>query len=70
MPPDGDVAIGVFLVVTVGGTLVATAFATARTQRSFGAGVTASLWVGLVCSMLAFNADLLAILVGFNPTRS
>ena len=29
------------------------------------AGVTASLWVGLVCSILAFNADLFAILGGF-----
>ena len=58
--------VGSFLIVTVGGTLITTAFAAARVRRSFGAGVTASLWTGLVCSMLAFNADILAILVGFN----
>lgn len=66
VPPDGDATIGLFLTVTVIGTLVGTAWASARAERSLGAGVTASLWVGLVCSMLAFNADLLAILVGFN----
>lgn len=66
VPPDGDRAIGIFLTVSVVGTLLATAFATARARQSFGAGVTASLWVGLVCSILAFNADLLAILSGFN----
>lgn len=66
VPPDGDVTVGVFLTVTVVGTLVATAWASARPDRSFGAGVTASLWVGLVCSILAFNGDLLAILIGFN----
>ncbi|MDQ3080816.1 MAG: hypothetical protein M3R07_01220 [Gemmatimonadota bacterium] len=66
VPPDGDLAIGVFLTVSVGGTLLATAFVMSRTRQSFGAGVTASLWVALVCSMLAFNADLLAILSGFN----
>ncbi len=66
VPPDGDVTIGIFLTASVGGTLIITAFAATRAERSFGAGVTASLWVGMVCSMLAFNADLLAILVGFN----
>lgn len=67
VPPSNDDAIvGLFLTVTVVGTLSTTAFAAARAERSFGAGVTASLWVGLVCSILAFNADLLAILVGFN----
>lgn len=66
LPPDGDLAIGLFLTVTVVGTLTTTAFLVARRERSLGAGVTASLWVGLVCSMLAFNADLLAILTGFS----
>ncbi len=63
---DGDVIVGTFLTVTVVGTLSTTAFAVARAERSFGAGVTASLWVGLVCSILAFNGSLLAILAGFN----
>ena len=66
VPPDGDTIVGLFLTVTVVGTLVTMAFAAARAERSFGAGVTASLWVGLVCSILAFNADLLALLVRFN----
>ena len=57
VPPDGDLAIGVFLTVSVGGTLLATAFAMSRARQSFGAGVTASLWVALVCSILAFNVD-------------
>ncbi len=65
-PENDDVIVGVFLTVTVVGTLATTAFAAARSERSFGAGLTASLWVGLVCSMLAFNADLVAILMGFN----
>ncbi len=65
-PSDDDAIVGLFLTVTVVGTLSTTAFAAARAEQSFGAGVTASLWVGLVCSILAFNADVLAILVGFN----
>ena len=64
-PSNGDVIVGVFLIVTVVGTFCTTAFAAARADRSFGAGVTASLWVGLVCSILTFNADLLALLVRF-----
>lgn len=66
VPPDGDVIVGLFLAMTIGGTLVATGWSSARAEQSLGAGVTASLWAGLVCSMLAFNADLLSILVGFN----
>ncbi|MDQ3516771.1 MAG: hypothetical protein M3466_00015 [Gemmatimonadota bacterium] len=65
-PSNGDAIVGTFLAVTVVGTLATAAFAAARAERSFGAGVTAALWAGLVCSILAFNADLLAILVGFN----
>jgi hypothetical protein len=65
-PSNGDAIIGLFLTVTVVGTFSTTAFAAARAECSLGAGITASLWVGLVCSILAFNADLLAILVGFN----
>ena len=67
VPPSNDDAIvGLFLMITVVGTLVATAYAASRAGRSLGAGVTAAFWTGLVCSILAFNADLLAILVGFN----
>jgi len=66
VPPGDDLIVGWFVVVTVLGTIVATAFAAARRERSFGAGVTASLWLGLVCSMLTFNAELIAILAGFN----
>ena len=66
VPPSNDDAIlGLFLVVAVAGTFSATAFASARAEQSAGAGVTAALWAGLVCSILAFNADLFAILAGF-----
>lgn len=65
-PSNGDGILGVFLIVTVIGTLATTGFAAARAERSFGAGVAATVWVGLVCSILAFNADLLEILSGFN----
>lgn len=64
--PDDDLLIGLFLAPTVAGTIAFTAFRVARRDRSFVAGVVASLWVGLVCSILAFNADMVATLAGFN----
>lgn len=64
-PSDGDGILGLFLIITVVGTFSTTAFLSARSERSFSAGVTASLWAGLICSILAFNADLFAILAGF-----
>ncbi len=67
VPPSNDDGIlGIFLIVTVVGTIAMTGFAAARAGRSFSAGVVATVWVGLVCSILAFNADLLEILMGFN----
>ena len=65
-PSNDDVIIGLFLTVTVVGTLATTGYVASRAPRSLGAGITAAFWAGLVCSILAFNADLLAILVGFN----
>jgi hypothetical protein len=65
-PSDSDGILGIFLMVTVVGTLVTTGFAVARRERSFGAGVVATAWIGLVCSILAFNVDLLEILSGVN----
>lgn len=64
-PADGDRILGGFLVVTVAGTFGAIAFAMARAERSFAAGVAGAVWAGLVCSILSFNADLLAVLTGF-----
>jgi|SRR5687768_9662672 len=61
-PSNSDGILGIFLMVTVVGSLVTTGFAVARTERSFGAGVAATAWIGLVCSILAFNADLLEML--------
>ena len=63
-PSNSDGILGIFLMVTVVGTLVTTGFAVARRERSFGAGVAATAWIGLVCSILAFNADLLEMLSG------
>jgi hypothetical protein len=63
-PSNSDGILGIFLMVTVVGSLVTTGFAVARTERSFGAGVAATAWIGLVCSILAFNADLLEMLSG------
>ena len=64
--PDDDLLIGLFMIPAVAGTILITAFRAARRERSFGAGVVASLWIGLVCSILAFNADLIATLFGLN----
>jgi hypothetical protein len=64
--PDDDLVVGVFLVPTVVGAIAFAAFTAARADRSFVAGVVSAFWVGLVCSILAFNADMVTTLVGFN----
>ena len=67
VPPSNDDGIlGIFLIVTVVGTIATTGFAGARAEQSFRAGAVAAVWVGLVLSILAFNADLLEILLGFS----
>lgn len=65
-PSNGDAIVGLFLTVVVLSTLGISAFLVARAEGSFGAAVTSSLWIGLVCSILAFNADVIAILIRFN----
>jgi hypothetical protein len=63
---NDDITLGVFLVITVGGVVLATSFQSARAEASIAAGLTSAFWVGLVCSIVAFNADVLTLLAGFN----
>ena len=65
-PSQSDGPVLLFFAATVVGTFFVTAYVAARADRSVAAGVTGALWVGLVCSLLAFNADLIALLAGFN----
>lgn len=64
-PSSGDGILGIFLMLTVTGTLTATGFLHSRGERSFAAGLTASLWAGLTASILNFNMDMLALLTRF-----
>ena len=64
--PTDDTILGVFLIVVFTGVVATTAFSAAHTERSVSAGIIASLWTGLVCSILAFNADLGATLTDVN----
>lgn len=63
---NDDITLGVFLVVAVGGIVLAASFQSAREDASISAGLTSAFWVGLVCSIVAFNADVLTLLAGFN----
>ena len=63
---DPDTFVLILEVPAVVGTFALLGYFSARDERSFGSGLTAAFWAGMVCSILSYNADLITLLGQFD----